>query len=969
LAAELAEQLKAWLGATYTIVRELGGGGMSRVFLAEDIALGRSVVIKVLLPELAAGVNAERFKREVQLSARLQHPHIVPVLTAGEVDGLPYYVMPYVKGDSLRARLAAGPMAIPEVISVLGDVAKALAYAQSDGVVHRDIKPDNILLSGGAATVADFGIAKAISSARRAEDGEGLTSLGTSLGTPAYMAPEQVAGDPDVDHRADIYSLGCVAYEMLAGHSPFAGKSPQQMLAAHVMEKPTPLAESRGDIPPSLIVLVNRCLEKEPSARPQSATELVTALETTGTHESMVSADVKAERARSKVPTWAVVAGILLLGGAAIPAYRAFRTPAPSSSALSVAVAPFEVLDPQLALWKEGIVDVLSRNLDGSGPIRAVPPSVSIKRWEGHGDRTSATAFGKRVGAQVVVYGQIQPAGHDLVDAKAWVVDAQRDAAPIEVQLRDSTSRMDRVTDSLSVKVLAAIGRNRSIGAGRVASLGSGSVPAIKAFLQGSQYFRRTQWDSSITSFKEAIALDSTFGIAYLHLAQASGWSAGSGNPEATAANRRAGQLVRPGLSPHDSLMLTAVGHYAAVGRNGRRNLVETRAAIATVQTVTVQYPNDPEAWYLLGDMRYHTDPKLTDREALAYFDRAIAADSDYAPAYIHAIELAYHYGADVGRRYADAYLRRDPRDFEGEGIRFAARASDPRTKPQDLQSILDTLPLRVVLKAYTALQRLPDSAEVGIRVLRGGLRRAPDDGMRRGFTMNLLNALILRGHVAEAWPLAMNNRSYVAGEIAGLGLMPADTVTKSLRPWLQADDDRFIAPVPWLALTHDTAALLAKAKDMDGFAARDTSPAQRAIKEYVAAEFRAYAALAKGDTTAATRLFTALPDSILTIPFDAFMQARLIGRQDPQRAIAILERHVAGTDLLYAARQLERGRLAEKIGDRQRAVDAYSYVAEVWRSTDSPQLKDGVKEATDALKRLDADGHVRAQLVPGAKP
>src|SRR3954465_12801137 len=193
---DLAEQLKASLGSSYTIARELGGGGMSRVFLADDNALGRQVVIKVLLPELAASVNADRFKREVQLSARLQHPHIVPVLTAGEVNGLPYYVMPFVKGESPRAPLPAGPLAIPEVISILGDVGKALAYAQSDGIVHRDIKPDNILLSGGASTVADFGIAKALAAAQRGGRPEGdsptdidesaLTSLGTSLGTPAY---------------------------------------------------------------------------------------------------------------------------------------------------------------------------------------------------------------------------------------------------------------------------------------------------------------------------------------------------------------------------------------------------------------------------------------------------------------------------------------------------------------------------------------------------------------------------------------------------------------------------------------------------------------------------------------------------------------------------------------------------------------------------------------------------------------
>jgi len=506
--AELAERLQKSLGSSYTIVRELGGGGMSRVFLAEDNALGRSVVFKVLLPELAAGVNAARFNREVQVSARLQHPHIVPVLSAGEVDGLPYYVMPFVKGESLRARLATGPLPISEVVNVLTDVAKALAYAHAEGIVHRDIKPDNILLSAGACSVADFGIAKALDAARAnqtAQHAEGaarteaLTTLGTSIGTPAYMAPEQVAGDPDVDHRADIYSLGCVAYEMLTGEAPFAGKSPQQMLAAHVLEKPVPLTERRADIPPALVALVDRCLAKQPSDRPQSASELVTKLEASGAHDTPSLPPVRRPHAtRGTRRTWAIAGGLLILGAAAVPAYRAFRKAAPATDgSLAVAVAPFDVLDPQLALWKEGMVDVLSRNLDGAGPIRSISPSASVKRWEGRADRTVATAFGKRVGAQVVVYGQLQPAGRELVDAKAWIIDTGRDAAPIEVQVRDSLTRMDRVTDSLSVRVLAAIGRGHAIGTARLSSLGSGSLPAIKAFLRGSLYLRRTQWDSA----------------------------------------------------------------------------------------------------------------------------------------------------------------------------------------------------------------------------------------------------------------------------------------------------------------------------------------------------------------------------------------------------------------------------------------------------------------------------------------
>ena len=972
MSADLAEQLQSSLGATYTIIRELGGGGMSRVFLADDRALGRQVVIKVLHPELAAGVNAERFNREVQLSARLQHPHIVPVLSAGEVDGLPYYVMPFVKGESLRARIAAGPMPVQEVISIVADVAKALAYAQSDGVVHRDIKPDNILLSGGAATVADFGIAKAIAAAKRGGgpdddspkdpwDSGSLTVLGTSLGTPAYMAPEQVAGDPNVDHRADIYSLGCVAYEMLTGQSPFAGKSPQQMLAAHVMEKPAPLDVKRPGLPPALVTAINRCLEKEPANRPQSASELVSQIETSGT-QTVVSPAVIA-RAKSKIPTWAIVAGIVILGAVAVPAYRTFR---PSTGAadgtISVAVAPFEVLDPQLTLWKEGMVDVLSRNLDGAGPIRSIPPSVSVKKWEGHADRTVATTFGKKVGANLVVYGQLQPAGRDLVDVKAWVLDTQRDAAPIEVQFRDSTARMDRVTDSLSVKVLAAIGRDHQIGTGKLASLGSGSLPAIKAFLQGSQYYRRTRWDSAAIAFNEAVTLDSTFGVAYLHLAQTLGWAGGANGQGVVDAYRRAGALMRPGLPPRDSLFLAASGHYANSGRNGVRNMAELHAAIAAAELATKRYPNDPEAWYFYVDMRLHSDPKLGYREALSYFDKAIAADSDFAVAYVHAIELAGRYGNDVGRRYAEAYLRRDPKDFEGEGVRLAALAINPRTSTAELKAILDTVTPRVGQKAYAALSRTPDTSEVPITILRTAVKRLDASSGGAGLSATLATQLAMHGHIEEAWSLAVKSKSSAAAEIVALGLIPADSAAKVMRSWVNDRSDASLYPMPVFAMTGDTTMLLAMTKGVEGAAQRDT--ARRAVFDYVLAALRGYTALARRDTVAATKIFDALPDTVISLPVDAFTRARLIARTDPRRAITLLERYTASTGLIFAARELERGRLAEKIGDQQTAVDAYSYVATVWSKAEPQQLKDGAKEASDALKRLDADGKLRAQLV-----
>ena len=248
------------------------------------------MVVKVLSPELAQGISVDRFEREIQTVAALQQANIVGVLSAGDTNGLPFYTMPFVEGESLRARLARGPFAVTEVIGILRDVSKALAYAHARGVVHRDIKPDNVLLSGGTAVVTDFGIAKAISASRTASGvGATLTQIGTSIGTPAYMAPEQAAGDPDIDHRADIYSLGAMAYELLSGQAVFANRTPQRMLAAHMGETPKSITEFRGDLPSALADLVMQCLAKEASARPQNAADIARVLETITSGSGMQS--------------------------------------------------------------------------------------------------------------------------------------------------------------------------------------------------------------------------------------------------------------------------------------------------------------------------------------------------------------------------------------------------------------------------------------------------------------------------------------------------------------------------------------------------------------------------------------------------------------------------------------------------------------------------------------------------------
>jgi tetratricopeptide (TPR) repeat protein/tRNA A-37 threonylcarbamoyl transferase component Bud32 len=314
---DLRERLQATLGDAYTLERELGGGGMSRVFVADETALGRKVVVKVLPPDLAAGVSVDRFKREIQMAARLQHPHIVPVLSAGEIAGLPYYTMPFVDGSSLRARIAEGPLPINEVVGVLKEVARALAYAHEQGVVHRDIKPDNVLLTRGSAVVTDFGIAKALSASRlESSESATLTALGTSLGTPAYMAPEQGAGDPSTNHRADLYAFGCMAYELLCGEQPFHGRSPHKLMAAHMAERPQSIAERRLDTPPALAALVMQCLEKEPDARPQSAADVarvldsVTSSGTTPSAPAILAGRIRVGRA---LALWAAATALVLL--------------------------------------------------------------------------------------------------------------------------------------------------------------------------------------------------------------------------------------------------------------------------------------------------------------------------------------------------------------------------------------------------------------------------------------------------------------------------------------------------------------------------------------------------------------------------------------------------------------------------------------------------------------------------------
>jgi serine/threonine protein kinase/tetratricopeptide (TPR) repeat protein len=528
---QLQDQLQEALGATYAIEREIGGGGMSRVFLAKETSLGRRVVVKLLPSELAGSVSVARFRREILLAALLQHPHIVPLLAAGDLAGLPYFIMPFVDGESLRGKLAHGELPMAEVISVLRDVAKALAFAHSKGVTHRDIKPENVLLAGTSAVIMDFGVAKALSDSAAGDSGK-LTSIGVALGTPAYMAPEQAMADPTTDVRADIYAFGVMAYEMLAGHTPFAGRNMQATLAAHATERPTSIASQRPSTPARLADIVMRCLEKRPGDRPQSAEEIVGVLDSIGvtTGTAAVASQttpplVAAPDTRQKSPrvagVIAVVAGAvaLLVWWSARPGTTPDLAAGLASTAVqSIAVLPFENMsgDTTFDYLEDGITDHVRDALNAI-PELAVKARSSSQQLKGR----NARAIGSKLGVGLILQGTVSRSGSRLHVTTELVRVAD------EVGLWSGT--FDREADALSgiqdTIARAVAGKLRVGQAGASAGLptavtrGTADAEAYDRFLRGRHAFDRFDLVRAETLFREALVRDPRFARAQGFLA------------------------------------------------------------------------------------------------------------------------------------------------------------------------------------------------------------------------------------------------------------------------------------------------------------------------------------------------------------------------------------------------------------------------------------------------------------------
>jgi len=535
----LKNQLQASLGANYTIERELGGGGMSRVFVATETTLGRTVVVKVLPPELAHAVSVERFRREIAMAAKLQHPHIVPLLTAGETDGLPYYTMPFIDGESLRARLArVGELPLDDTVRVMRDVAGALAYAHEHNVIHRDIKPENVLLARNHALVADFGVAKALTASTTTTTGGLLTSLGVALGTPAYMAPEQAAADPTTDGRADLYALGATAYEMLTGTPPFAGRTAQSTLIAHATEAVVPVRDRRPTTPPALAALVMKLLEKRPADRPQSAEAVLATLDGMVTTSGSI-APLSARRSSHRVPAWAIAAAaaIVVIGVISFVARRNSGSGRMSGTsagedvaAHSVAVLPFANVgrDTAAEYFADGMADELTTAL---ARVPGLKVAARSSAFTFRGQSVGAQQVGRALHVGDVLEGSVRREGGRL-RVTAQLVNTESGLAvwsdAYEREMKDVFQVQDELTHAIAAALYPALAGpvSDSASAARLAAAhalrGTSNLSAYDLFLQGRYYFGKggapAIW-KGIGYFQQAIAADSTFARSHAALA------------------------------------------------------------------------------------------------------------------------------------------------------------------------------------------------------------------------------------------------------------------------------------------------------------------------------------------------------------------------------------------------------------------------------------------------------------------
>jgi TolB-like protein len=639
----IPSRLSSALADRYRIERELGQGGMAVVYLASDVRHNRRVALKVLRAELATTIGPERFLREIEIAASLSHPHVLPLFDSGHAvvppsDGMEpatggeaylFYVMPYVEGESLRDRLdREKQLPLDEALQIAREVADALSYAHSHGVIHRDIKPENIMLQSGHAVVTDFGIARAVDAA----GGDRLTQTGIAIGTPQYMSPEQAAASPDLDGRSDLYSLGCVLYEMLAGQPPFSGPSAGSVVAQHMAAEPPDVTVMRPAVPHWVAEVLRRSLAKTPADRFHPVAQFADAIAPRATTEVAPPA----RRPVRTVPI--VVAAVTVVALSVVVTWfslrRAPAAPLPGADPTVLAVLPFEVRgSDQLTYLREGMIDLVSTKLDGVGGLRVVDPNATVtsltRAAAGPMTAEQARRFSARLGAGRALQGSIVQVGGTLQLRASVYGPGEGDR--IEASVDGLADRLLALVDEL-VGALVAHGLIREeTPLSSLEGLTTSSNEALRLYLEGIHNFRIGRGtQESFEPLTRAVALDSTFALA-------SYW---------------AGYVADyDDIEDPEPYYLLALRHEDRLGQRDRLRLPATIAAaegrqadaIRLYETFVARYADDLAGWFQLGEQLAHTG--RYDGRALAdarpAYERAIALYPALAPAYYHLTQIA----------------------------------------------------------------------------------------------------------------------------------------------------------------------------------------------------------------------------------------------------------------------------------------------------------------------------------------
>ncbi len=642
---DLLDKLQSAVGDAYRVERELARGGMSRLFLATEASLNRRVVFKLLPPEMVSEVSAARFKREIEVAAQLQHPHVLPVLSAGASEDLVYYVMPYVEGESLRQRLDAGgklPMAF--ALQILTEVADALAHAHQRGIVHRDIKPENILLLQDHAVLTDFGVARAVEEAR---EGGRLTEVGIAVGTPGYMSPEQAAGEHNLDARSDVYALAVVGFEMLSGEQPFTGETPQSVMAAHLTQEPRPVSALRPDTPEPVTAAIARGLAKDPADRYQTAAEFRDALRA-------VAAPAQAGRSAGR---WRLAAGALAVALLAALLFtfwpRGYQVEGDPRH--SVIVFPFENKTglPENDYLEEASMNLLGLAVGHWGDMRVYDDerTASLLRRRDIGsaadiDFDAAQDMAKDARVGTFVMGDIRRERDSLaIEAKVHdVATGERIATEIVRAAAGADPRP--LFDSVAGRILQVSGAPAGEMPGLVVQT-TRSLEAYREYLAGIEALQLLDIDATRARLERAVALDSTFALAYMRLLDADGWA---GLERGDPARRR--ELVAKALRYSETLppryrMLARFHSAYEAGQYARAREIAAQ--------MIARDSGDVEAWYQLGEAHFHDDAHTFPHPdsagnlgvALNAFRHSLELDSAYVLAYLHITDALGSCGAD----------------------------------------------------------------------------------------------------------------------------------------------------------------------------------------------------------------------------------------------------------------------------------------------------------------------------------